>query len=130
MHDVPATKVNWGWCEDVAEGAHDRLEAMGITALVVKDDEELRYTTHEIYGDDAYTHAWIWVEGKHHDAECLNGVLRWLDLPHFQRWLEYCPDFGVVDIEPVLSQGAEQRMFFQTAKLIRGLSLVLRKEAE
>ena len=119
FHNVPRTKVNYGWCDPVAEFAQERLWKMGITALIVRDDDELRTTTHDVYGDTPYTHTWIWVEGRHYDAESLGGVRRWLELPHFQRWLEHCPDLGDVDIDPVFTHGDEQQLFFQTARWLR-----------
>lgn len=136
----PKTRVNWGWCEDVAKSAQERLKRMGVRSIVVRDDDELRHSDHEIYTDDAWTHAWIWVEGRHHDAEALRGVKRWLELPHFKRWLGPWKDEGLkedmetlwpdgppapVVITPNLPQGEEQALFYRSAKAVEEVMALL-----
>lgn len=118
QYNKPVTHVNWGWCEDVAELSRLHLRKLGIEAMMVKDDDELCYSDHEFYTDAPWSHAWIWVEGKHHDAERPFGVKRWLELPHFKRWLEPGEDNDQVVITPVLPQGEEQTMFYQSTRMI------------
>lgn len=80
--------VNWGWCEDVAEGAKKRLSRWGIRSLVVCDDDELRVPWIKDL-DDIYPpgHWWLYVPelGTHHDAEAPRGVMDWTRLPLFLR---------------------------------------------
>jgi hypothetical protein len=124
--DVARRHVNYGWCSDVAEGARERLLRLGITAVPLRDDDELCSSSHPIYRDDEWTHEWIWVEGRHYDAEALHGVDRWLLLPHFRRWLTPEPEWETdyeapaqVVIEPCLAPGAERTRLFLNARFLR-----------
>jgi hypothetical protein len=52
-------------------------------------------------------HVWTWWRGKHHDAECLDGVSDWVDLPFFRRYVSWGK-------EPVRRySAAEERMQYE-----------------
>lgn len=116
-------RVNFGWCMSVAESARTALRNQGVTALTVRDDEELCTSDHEIYGHTMgpWTHEWLWVDGLHYDAEAPMGVRRWLSLPHFQRWLTDTGDpltDGVV-IVTMRTKAEEDDRFHLGAKMAK-----------
>jgi len=104
--------INEGDCLDFAEEAVEKLHAAGYDAefrhtvwleeAVVKrayglnpddygvDWEELDFAYH------LPVHAWIEVDGKVYDAEGLNGLDHWYQLPLFRRFFQRHPDFKPV----------------------------------
>jgi len=109
--------INYGSCDIVAETARDYLWSMGISALVLMDDNELAGSTHPKYGDTEWTHAWLWVEGNHYDSEAIGGVDHWLDLPHFKRWAE--DETWRPQLTLAFPPGEERRALFRNASLLR-----------
>jgi len=115
-NNVPKTKVNWGWCEEVAEGAREILLKQGIVGFVLKDDAEL-CVQDEVMHDSGWSHAWLWVDGRHYDSEARFGVRRWNQLPHFKRWERPDEEWDGIKVEPVLGQGEEEAMLRGSVRL-------------
>lgn len=81
---VPAAKlpekINSGWCGWFAEELRQRLiEAKHHSAHTAETADFAR--TKSVW----HSHAWVTCEGKHYDAEALEGVDDWQDLPFFRR---------------------------------------------
>lgn len=70
-------EVNSGMCEEFAADLSERLPG-----------SEVVYTENFVdwYSDEhPGGHAWVAYQGKHYDAECLEGVSDWKSLPFFVR---------------------------------------------
>lgn len=63
--------INRHYCRHVAETVADRV-----------DDADLRILED---GARGFAHVWLACDGRHHDAECVEGVGEYTDLPFFQR---------------------------------------------
>jgi hypothetical protein len=79
--EVPAD-INLHYCRYVAETVVDRVEDE-LDARILED------------GGRGYAHTWIACDGRHDDAECVEGVADHHDLPFFQRHPE-----AAVHVEP------------------------------
>ena len=79
--EAPAD-INLHYCRYVARTVVDRVG--GDLDLTVLED-----------GGRGYVHTWIAHEGRHYDAECVEGVADYRDLPFFRRHPE-----AVVNVEP------------------------------
>lgn len=81
--------LNSGSCVWFANELHEALVYAGEDrALIVSDDWFCD-------GPDGFTpdgvpigHTWVWVDGRHYDAETPEGVEDWEQLPFFRRWRE------------------------------------------
>lgn len=134
QRNIPVSRINWGWCEEIAERAGVHTQRMNLRTMVLRDGHELCSSTHELWLDSGWTHAWLWVEGRHYDSEAPFGVSHWLHLPHFKRWLrrdtledKAQPDYfdmGNVDIVPVRIPGEERSWLFRSKRF----EMILRKK--
>ena len=123
-HKIPVTRVNWGWCEDGARRLQEKLDTNGVPSLIVIDDDTLHDTDNEIFNMCGWTHAWVFAHGLHFDSECRMGTARWVDLPHFRRWV--APDtakdragdcvVGEVVVKPRYSRDCETAHLSENAK--------------
>lgn len=75
--------INLHYCRYVAESVTDRL-GNGQDIEILED------------GGRGYMHTWLHHDGSHYDAECVEGVTDYRDLPFFQRHPE-----AAINIEPV-----------------------------
>lgn len=73
-----AEEINNGNCADWATVVWERLRDIGVFAAI-EDDESLA-------GHD-YSHTFIYYDGRYYDAECIEGVVDWIQLPTFLREL-------------------------------------------
>ena len=64
--------INLRYCRYVAEEAVDRLGPAA--EIAVLED-----------GGRGFVHTWLFADGRHYDAECVEGVADHRDLPFFQR---------------------------------------------
>lgn len=77
-----AEDINLHYCRYVAETVADRVgEESGVR--VIED------------GGRGFAHTWVECDGRHYDAECVEGVDDYRDLPFFQRHPE-----AAVHVEP------------------------------
>lgn len=72
-----AVEVNSGMCEEFAIDLSERMPG----SQVVYTEDFVDWDSDEHPGG----HAWVALEGKHYDAECLEGVSDWKTLPFFVR---------------------------------------------
>lgn len=79
--ETPAD-INRRYCRYVAETVVDR----------VGDDHDVQILED---GGRGFVHTWIRHDGRHYDAECIEGVTDYRNLPFFQRHPE-----AVVHVEP------------------------------
>lgn len=68
--------INNGECDRLTQIVCDSINGAGWRATEFEDEFE---------GYNWVGHVWIEYRGKHYDAECLEGVDNFLDLPIFQR---------------------------------------------
>jgi len=73
--EMPPSEINNGYCSVFASLVVESL--VGVSVLCADYD----------FGAPPRVggHTWIEYEGKHHDAECIDGVESFLDLPIFRR---------------------------------------------
>ena len=64
--------INLQYCRYVAETVADR----------VGDDVDVHVLED---GARGYAHTWLWADGRHYDAECVDGVEDYHELPFFRR---------------------------------------------
>ena len=88
--EAPAD-VNRHYCRYVAETVAGRLDD-GYGVEVLED------------GGRGFAHTWLYYAGRHYDAECVDGVGDYRDLPFFQRHPE-----AVVHVEPGTADPASLR---------------------
>lgn len=50
--------------------------------------EELHADIIAVLGHSSAMHDWLYVDGRHYDAEAPEGVTQFADLPFFQRWIK------------------------------------------
>lgn len=112
----PKTKVNWGWCVDVAAEAREILARRGIHVVTLQDDAQL-CVQHDMMHESGWTHEWIWTGGFHYDSEAPWGLRRWQDLPHFRRWAR--PRIPAIRVQAALSPRDEQSMLNITARFVQ-----------
>lgn len=88
--------INRHHCRYVAETVTERL-GEGHGARVLAD------------GGRGYAHAWIYHDGRHYDAECVEGVEDHRDLPFFERHPEAAVGVvpGIVDPASLRRRGRE-----------------------
>lgn len=55
-------------------------------------------------GGRGFAHTWLWCDGRHYDAECIDGVDDYRDLPFFQRHPE-----AAIHVEPGTTDPADLR---------------------
>lgn len=89
VHD-PAD-INLHYCKYVAETVVERLE----------DDTDVEVVED---GGRGFVHTWIVHDGRHYDAECVEGVPDYRDLPFFRRHPE-----AAIHIEPATTDAATLR---------------------
>ncbi|NIX19685.1 MAG: hypothetical protein GWN07_07540, partial [Actinobacteria bacterium] len=83
--------INLHYCRYVAEAVLDRLP----------DDAPVRILED---GGRGYVHTWLFHDGRHYDAECLDGAPDYRDLPFFRRHPE-----AAVHVEPETADPAALR---------------------
>jgi hypothetical protein len=54
----------------------------------------------EFLGVNEPNHVWLYIDGKHYDAEAPEGVTTFVELPFFQRWLEHAPANTTNSVSP------------------------------
>lgn len=88
--------INRHYCRYVAETVVDRVDDE-LDARILED------------GGRGYAHTWIACDGRHYDAECVEGVTDHHDLPFFQRHSEAAVHVepGSVDQATVRNRGRE-----------------------
>lgn len=67
-----AADINTHYCRYVAETVAERLGA-DVDVRILED------------GANGYAHVWLARDGRHYDAECIEGVTEYSNLPFFQR---------------------------------------------
>lgn len=89
--------INLHYCRYVAETVADR----------VSDEEDVDILED---GGRGYVHTWIRWQGRHYDAECLDGVTDYRDLPFFDRHPEAANRVEPESTDPVSlrHRGGEQ----------------------
>ena len=70
-------EVNSGRCEDLMQLVCDTVEDADWLGTEEVEDK--------LEGYHWIGHVWIVYQGKHYDAECIDGVDNFLDLPIFQK---------------------------------------------
>ena len=88
-HDGPALPewINQGDCEPFAEGLRERLrECHDEHAVLTLGSCEVGAMGEEDDHSSGPVHVWLFVRGRHRDAEAPDGVEDWRALPFFRRW--------------------------------------------
>lgn len=68
-------EINHGWCADFAHAVWEELGRPDCVEIF--GDEDL--------GAESYSHTFIHFAGMYYDAECVEGVDDWTQLPFFHR---------------------------------------------
>lgn len=83
--------INLHYCQYVAETVVEQLDA-DVEVEIVED------------GGRGFVRTWIVHDGRHYDAECVEGVSEYLELPFFRRHPE-----AAIQIEPATADAATLR---------------------
>lgn len=78
---LPPEEINCGFCVDFAEQLNAKLVDRGVLDGVLLDSGDLGAGLRYGRGE----HVWLWLRGRHYDAEAPEGVEDWRDLPFFKR---------------------------------------------
>lgn len=79
VKNITPKEINNGLCDFVAEEAVKRIPGAKYMST-----DDMSYETLKQYKFTTHGHAWFILNGKHYDAEAINGVDSWEDLPIFQ----------------------------------------------
>ena len=114
-YSIESCDINKGECLNFADELTDNLTKKGYknieilttdlffdiaTEYAKQDEDEIFYNSldYNSFKPDNINipkntyHAWIYVNGKHYDSDCLEGVLNFYDLPFFNNYKNNNPD--------------------------------------
>lgn len=77
------SQINYGFCADFACAISEKFEQAEV------------YSDKDCDPDREYTHSFLELGGMYYDAECIEGVKNWWDLPIFKRQEEEMKDVPV-----------------------------------